>query len=251
MGKMKSKQYPSVTQTTTAEHIGMVKEIFGTITARYDFLNHFLSLGLDFFWRRFAVRHMHFFQTQRLLDVACGTGDLAMDAVSRYSPIKAVGLDFVKEMMDRAQPKLSKAGMADRIRLVQGDATWLPFAADSFDVVSIGFGIRNIPDRLRALQEMTRVTAPGGRVLVLEFTMPGNSILRAVHIFYLEQILPRLAKLFTANANAYLYLADSIRNFPPPNQFAAQMAEAGLTEVKKYPLTLGITCLFSGVKPSI
>jgi demethylmenaquinone methyltransferase/2-methoxy-6-polyprenyl-1,4-benzoquinol methylase len=248
---MKSKQYPSVTQATTAEHIGMVKEIFGTITERYDFLNHFLSLGLDFFWRRFAVRHMRFFQTQRLLDVACGTGDLAMDAASRYPLIKAVGLDFVKEMMDKAQPKLAKAGLAGRIRLVLGDATCLPFADDSFDVVSIGFGIRNIPDRLRALQEMTRVTAPGGRVLVLEFTVPSNRILRVLHIFYLEQILPRLAKSFTANAHAYIYLADSIKNFPPPDQFAALMAEAGLIEVQKYPLTLGITYLFSGTKPSI
>lgn len=250
MNKIKGKQYPSVTQATTAEHIGMVKEIFGTITERYDFLNHFLSLRRDFFWRRFAVRHMRFFQTQRLLDVACGTGDLAMDAASRYPHIEAVGLDFVPEMIVKAQPKLSKAGLDRRIRLVLGDATWLPFADDSFDVVSIGFGIRNIPDRLRALQEMIRVAAPGGQVLVLEMTVPGNRIFRALHIFYLEQILPRLARSFTANANAYIYLADSIKNFPPPDQFAALMAEAGLIEVKKYPLTCGITYLFSGVKPS-
>ncbi|MFH1638782.1 MAG: bifunctional demethylmenaquinone methyltransferase/2-methoxy-6-polyprenyl-1,4-benzoquinol methylase UbiE [Chloroflexota bacterium] len=248
---MKGKQYPSVAKATTAEHIGMVKEIFGTITERYDFLNHFLSLRRDFFWRRFAVQHMRFFQTQRLLDVACGTGDLAMDAALRYPYIEAVGLDFVKEMMVKARSKLSKAGLTRRIRLVLGDATGLPFADDSFDVVSIGFGIRNIPDRLRALQEMTRVAAPGGQVLVLEMTVPSNRNFRMLHIFYLEQILPRLARSFTANANAYIYLADSIKNFPPPDQFAALMAEAGLTEVKKYPLTLGITYLFSGVKPSI
>lgn len=245
---MTRKQYPSVAQATSAEHIGMVKEIFGTITERYDFLNHFLSLRRDFFWRRFAVRHMRFFQTQRLLDVACGTGDLAMDAAAHFPHIKAVGLDFVRAMMDKAKPKLARTGLAGRIRLIQGDATRLPFADGSFDVVSIGFGIRNIPDRLQALREMTRVTAPGGRVLVLEMAVPPGRIFRALHIFYLEQILPRLAKAFTANAQAYIYLADSIKNFPTPEHFTALMAEAGLTETKYYPLTFGITFLFSGVK---
>ena len=251
MGKMNGKHYPSVAQATTIEHIGMVKEIFGTITESYDFLNHFLSLGQDYFWRRFAVRQMRFFQTRHLLDVACGTGDLAMDAAAHFPHIEAVGLDFVKAMMDKAKPKLAGAGLASRIRLVQGDATKLPFAGDTFDVVSIGFGIRNIPDRLQALREMTRVTAPGGRVLVLEMAVPPGRIFRAVHIFYLEQVLPRLAKVFTANPQAYSYLADSIKNFPSPDQFCALMAQAGLCEIKKYPLTFGITYLFLGVKPSI
>lgn len=248
MKKLREKPYPSVSETTKAEHVGMVKEIFGTITERYDFLNHFLSLRRDISWRRFAVRRMRFFKTNRFLDVACGTGDLALDAVSRHSQIKATGLDFVKAMTDRARIKLEKGRIGNRIRLVRGDATFLPFADDSFDVAGIAFGIRNIPDRMEALREMTRVVAPGGQVLVLEMTLPRRRILHGLSLFYLEIILPRLARIFTGNPQAYIYLTDSIRHFPGPEQFSALMEEAGLTEVKKYALTFGITYLFSGTK---
>jgi demethylmenaquinone methyltransferase / 2-methoxy-6-polyprenyl-1,4-benzoquinol methylase len=248
MSKPGEKQYRSVSEATRAEHIGMVKEIFGTITGRYDFLNHFLSLRRDIAWRRFAVRHMRFFRTNRFLDVACGTGDLAIDAVSRYRHVEVAGLDFVREMLVKAHVKLKRGGYCSRIRLVMGDATVLPFADNSFDVACIAFGIRNIPDRTEALREMARVVTPGGQVMVLEMTVPRLRIFRQVHIFYLEKILPRLARAFTDNPGAYMYLADSIKNFPTPDQFAALMEKQGLREVKKYALTLGITHLFSGIK---
>ena len=248
MKQFRKKSYPSISEVTKTEHIGMVKEIFGTITERYDFLNHLLSLRRDVFWRRFAVRGMRFFKTGRLLDVACGTGDIAIAAAALHADIKAVGLDFVKEMTDKARIKTEKAGFGSRIRLVRGDATLLPFTDNSFDAALIAFGIRNIPDRREALREMRRVVVPGGRVMVLEMVLPRHRFFRSIYLFYLERILPRLARIFTGNPRAYIYLADSIKNFPSPEKFSALMEEAGLIGVKKYALTLGITYLFSGVK---
>jgi demethylmenaquinone methyltransferase/2-methoxy-6-polyprenyl-1,4-benzoquinol methylase len=248
MEKQAEKHYPSVADITKAEHVGIVKEIFGTITKRYDFLNHLLSLRRDVAWRRFAVKRMRFFNTYRFLDVACGTGDLAVEVAAHYPQTEISGLDFVGEMVVKARRKVEKKGLGSRIRLIKGDAVSLPFADDSFDVAAIAFGIRNIPDKLEALMEMARVVAPGGQVLVLEMTLPRFRILRGIYHFYLSRILPRLAHLLTGNPAAYLYLVDSIRNFPAPEEFSALMEESGLVNVKKYALTLGITYLFSGIK---
>ena len=248
MKKEKPKHYPSVAEISSDEHIGMVKEIFGTITNRYDFLNHFLSLRRDVAWRRFAVKKMRFLNTRRFLDIACGTGDLALDVAARYPHTQITGLDFVKEMLVLAGPKIEKKGLGSRVHLVEGDATALPFADSSFDVAAVAFGIRNIPDRLQALREMTRVVTPGGQVMVLEMVLPPNRMFRPVYHFYLSRILPRLARIFTGNPGAYHYLADSIKNFPAPDKFAALMTEAGLKDVKKYSLTLGVTYLFCGIK---
>lgn len=245
------KKYPSVQEATDTERIGMVKDIFKTIIRRYDFLNHFLSLRRDIAWRRFAVRRMHFFRTNRLLDAACGTGDLAIGALSRYPRVSVVGLDFVKEMLDAAALKTGKKNLSSRIEFVNGDATALPFAESSFDVAGIAFGIRNIPDRMGTLKEMARAVVPGGQVMVLEITPPRGIIIRGCYRFYLNRILPRLARAFTSNPAAYLYLADSVMNFPAPEQFATLMEEAGLTMVKKYPLTLGVTYLYTGIKPGL
>ncbi len=248
MKKHEKKLYPPVTGITKAEHIGMVKEIFGTITEKYDFLNHFLSLRRDVAWRRFAVKRMRFFNTHRFLDAGCGTGDLSIDVAAHNRNAKIFGLDLVREMTVKAKDKVGKKGLSRRIRLVRGDAVSLPFADGSFDVSAIAFGIRNIPDRTEAIREMARVVVPGGQVMVLEMTMPRQKAFRRIFNFYLGKILPRLAQIFTGDPGAYLYLADSIRNFPSPEEFSALMEEAGLVSVKKYALTLGITYLFSGTK---
>jgi len=238
-----------VSRVTKKEHVKMVKEIFGTITDRYDFLNHFLSLGWDILWRQAAVREMQFFKTYRLLDVACGTGDLGIEALRIYSDISVFGLDLVGEMMAKAQEKLAKKGFKGHFHLVRGDATTLPFRDESFDAVSIAFGIRNIPDRVEALKEMIRVSVPGGRIFVLEMTLPPHGFLRFINLFYLEKILPRLAAFFTKNPAAYVYLVDSIKNFPSPEVFSTQMARLGLVKVRRYALPPGITWLFIGEKP--
>jgi demethylmenaquinone methyltransferase / 2-methoxy-6-polyprenyl-1,4-benzoquinol methylase len=241
-------KYPSVKTVTHAERVGMVKEIFSTITSRYDFLNHFLSFGFDIGWRRFAVRKMRFFRTMRFLDVACGTGDLSLDAAKHQPAIRIDGIDFVPEMVLAAQVKLQDKGLTDRIAFLQGDALAIPFPDNAFDVAAIAFGIRNIPDRLKALEEMRRVVVPGGQVMVLEMTFIRRGPLRFPYYCYLNYLLPLMASLVSSNPAAYHYLADSIMNFPDPEAFARLMGQAGLKNVIVHPLTFGATCLHIGHK---
>jgi len=240
------KHYPPVTGIGRDEHVGMVREIFTSIPGRYDFLNHLLSLRRDVAWRRFAVRKMQFFDTYHLLDVATGTADLAIDAARRHPDIRVTGVDFVREMLARGRQKIASRGLADRIRLLQADAMALPFPDGSFDAVGIAFGIRNMPDRLRALREMRRVLVPGGRIFVLEMNAPQNRLWRGFFAPYLNRILPVIARTFSRNPAAYVYLVDSITHFPAPPAFLALMEEAGFGGMKRYSLTLGITCLYVG-----
>lgn len=243
------KRYALGEGVTDAERIGWVKEIFSTVFPRYDFLNHVLSVRRDIAWRRFAARKMRFFQTYRLIDVATGTGDLAIEAALSNPAIEVTGIDFVREMMELGRAKITKRKLSGRIRLLQGDALHLPFGEGEFDVAAMAFGIRNIPDRRVALQEMARVVVPGGQVMVLEMTYPRRPILRSVYGVYLRQVLPSVARLFSKNPEAYRYLADSIMSFPSPEMFSEKMEEVGLVEIKRYPLTLGATYLHVGLKP--
>ncbi len=242
------RKYPSVRQVTDQERIGMVKDIFSTITPRYDFLNHFLSLRRDIAWRRFTVKRMSFGMTHRFLDVASGTADLAIDAARRHPGISVTGIDFVKEMLDLGRTKIHQKGLAGRITLLQADALSLPFPDNTFDVAGIAFGIRNIPDRSRALKEMARVVVPGGQIMVLEMTFTRNWFSNLVYQTYLNRILPSISARFSRNPGAYHYLADSIMNFPPAAQFARMMEEAGMTQVRKHKLTFGATYLYEGIK---
>jgi demethylmenaquinone methyltransferase / 2-methoxy-6-polyprenyl-1,4-benzoquinol methylase len=250
MGKPAPEKYPQVKTITDQERIRMVKEIFSTITGKYDFLNRFLSLRRDVYWRKFTAEKMQFPQTNRYLDVACGTGDLSVAAAIKHPKIKVTGLDFVPEMVAAAKSKVQNKNLNDRITLMQGDALQLPFEDDSFDVTGIAFGIRNIPDRKRALSEMLRVTVPGGQVMILEMTFVQNRFFKMIYYVYLNYLLPAFAKLFSKNPAAYYYLADSIMNFPPPDEFAKIMEGAGMVNVEKYPLTFGITWLHVGEKRS-
>ncbi len=249
MAKRIKRRYRPVHEMTPSEQVGMVREVFATIPRRYDFLNRFFSLRRDVAWRRFAVRKMRFFKTLRFLDVATGTADLAVETVRRHPPVRVAGLDFVLEMMAVGRQKIRRNKMADRIGLIQGDALFLPFDDNIFDVAAIAFGIRNIPDRRRALEEMKRVVVPGGQVMALEMNFPRHALFRRFYDLYLNHLLPRMARLFSRNPAAYRYLGDSIKEFPSPNKFAHLMAEVGLTGIEKYSLTLGITYLYIGVNP--
>ena len=232
------------------ERIRMVRHIFSTITGKYDFLNHFLSLRQDIVWRKSAVRRMRFFKTFRLLDVATGTGDLAMEAAYTHPGIRITGLDFVKEMLQAGKKKIREQGLSSRIDLIRGDALNIPFTEETFDVASIAFGIRNIPDKVAALREMVRVVAPGGRVMVLEMTFPRLPLITRFYDLYLNRLLPLLAGLFSPNPEAYRYLGDSIMNFPTTDHFLALMKEAGLVHLGMQSMTLGISRLFTGQKPA-
>lgn len=240
------RNYPRVGRLSGAEHREIVREIFATIPDGYDLLNRVLSLRRDVAWRRFAVKKMRFFRTRRLLDLATGTADLAMAAALAYPEIKVLALDLVPEMIRKGQRKVAGKGCHDRIQLLQGDACLLPVADGAVDVAAIAFGIRNIPDRLRTLREMIRVVVPGGQVMVLEMHLPEKAAVRGGYLLYLNHVLPRIARCFTKNPAAYSYLSDSIISFPPPAGFAGLMKEAGLREIRQYPLTLGTTWLHIG-----
>jgi demethylmenaquinone methyltransferase/2-methoxy-6-polyprenyl-1,4-benzoquinol methylase len=249
MKKSENNKYPSVKKVSDTERIGMVKEIFSTITGKYDFLNHLLSLRRDVVWRRFAIKKMRFFRTNRFLDVACGTGDLSINACLKHRHIKAFGVDFVFPMVMVGKKKIEKKGLSGQLNFMQGNALRLPFHDDAFDVTGMAFGIRNIPDRTKALREMLRVTVPGGQIMILEMTFIQNRFFKLFYYIYLNYLLPLMAKVFSKNAAAYYYLADSIMNFPSPEEFAKIMQDTGMSEVKIYPLTFGITYLFIGKKP--
>jgi len=251
--KTVKKSYPPVTEVSRKRHAEIVHEIFKTIPEGYDLLNRVLSLRRDVAWRKFTVRKMRFFQTKRLLDLATGTADLALEAVSIQSDIEVVGLDFVREMMLRGKEKIWRGehgAAAPRISFLQGDARDLPLRSQTFDVVSMAFGIRNIPvrDRHIVLQEMMRCVVPGGQVMILEMHLPEHRYIRPLYHAYLKHFLPRIAALLTNNPAAYYYLADSIANFPSPSSFASLMAVAGLQEIVQYPLTMGTTFLHIGRK---
>ncbi len=233
-----------------ADRVKTVKEIFSTVTDRYDFLNHLLSLRRDIAWRRFTVRRMRFFKTYRFLDVATGTADLAIEATRRHPSIQSVGLDFIQAMIDLGVRKVLDRDLANRVQLLRGDALALPFPDRSFDVAAIAFGIRNIPDRSLALREMKRVVVPGGQVVVLEMTFPGSSPFQRFYHFYLHRILPRIGGSLSTNPAAYEYLTDSIMDFPAPEVFQRQMEEIGLIAVERHSFDFGITCLHIGRVPS-
>jgi demethylmenaquinone methyltransferase/2-methoxy-6-polyprenyl-1,4-benzoquinol methylase len=242
------KKYPPVREVTDEERILMVKEIFSTVTGRYDFLNHFLSLRRDIAWRRFTVGKMSFSGTGRFLDVATGTADLALAAARKYPGITVAGLDFMDEMLRAGQAKVARRGLSGRIQLLRGDALTLPFPDNSFDVAAMAFGIRNIPDKTRALAEMMRVVAPGGRIMVLEMTFTRNWFSSLLYHTYLNRILPLLARTFSLNPKAYYYLADSIMNFPSPAQFSRLMEDAGMVDLERHKLTFGAAYLYVGRK---
>ena len=242
-------KYPPIDQIDNVERIRLVKDIFTTITAKYDFLNHFLSLRRDVAWRRFAVRQMRFFNTHRFLDVATGTSDLAIEGALSYPDIRVTGVDFVKEMLDQGVKKVKSRGLSRRMDLMKGDALHLPFPDNSFDAAAIAFGIRNIPDKAGALKEMTRIVVAGGQVLVLEMIFPQIPLFKQLYDLYLNRILPLLAGAFSPNPEAYHYLGESIMNFPSVKGFAGIMKDAGLVDIEVHSLTLGICHLFIGHKP--
>ena len=242
-------KYSLTDQIRDTDRIDMVKDIFSTITGKYDFLNHFLSLRRDIFWRRFAVGQIRLFKTYRFLDVATGTCDLAIEAAIHYPDTHVTGLDFAKAMLDQGRRKVINGGLSRKIDVIQGDALHLPFPQDTFDAIGMAFGIRNIPDKLTALNELRRVVVPGGNVLILELTLPNSGYFHRCYDLYLKRLLPLAAAVFSPNPEAYQYLGDSIMNFPSVEGFARIVQRAGWVDVRAYALTLGICRLFVGRKP--
>ena len=244
----KQKEYPSVQEMNDEQRIGIVKDIFASVTDKYDFLNRFLSGRRDVAWRKRAVSEMKFFNTNRFLDVATGTGDLALDCANTYQDVQVTGVDFVEEMVNNGLKKVDKQNLEHRVELKWGDATNIDYIDDTFDVTAIAFGIRNIPNKEKALSEMKRIIVPNGQIMVLELTTPEPGFWRRTYSFYLNGVLPKLAKWFTKNPAAYEYLADSIMNFTTRGEFLDLMESIGLKNCRAIPLTFGVCTLYIGQK---
>jgi demethylmenaquinone methyltransferase/2-methoxy-6-polyprenyl-1,4-benzoquinol methylase len=222
--------------------------MFTSIARRYDFLNHALSLNIDRRWRRDLIAALNVARGEVVLDVATGTGDVAIELARRTQASSIAGLDPSPGMLAVAQEKLSAAGTAEgRIQLVEGDALALPFPDASFDVVTIAFGLRNLPDYERGVNEMARVLRPGGRLAVLEF-LPPAGIARLVFRSYIATILPVVGRAISGSPEAYRYLASSIGSFIPAEDVRSLLAGAGLEAVTTRRLTAGIAGLHRGVK---
>ncbi len=234
-----------------AEQTRLVKTIFTNIAGRYDLINRLISMGQDRWWRRVTARWAtaptpRVRPTGRYLDVATGTGDLAL-ALGRARPgAEVVGLDLNQKMLAVGA---DKAGRAGGVRLVQGDAFHLPFPDNAFDGVTICFGVRNLPDHLAGLREMARVVRPGGRVCVLETHWPRSPFFRGIYDLYFRRLIPRAARLLTGDDVSYKYLVDSTLDFPPAQDFIKVMKLAGLDQVIYRPLTMGTVALYVGIKP--
>jgi demethylmenaquinone methyltransferase/2-methoxy-6-polyprenyl-1,4-benzoquinol methylase len=234
-----------VTEPTT----DLVAPAFGTgamfdrIAARYDTMNRVLSFGLDRGWRRRTVRALQLGDAPRVLDLATGTGDLAVDIARIHPDATVIGLDPSREMLAIAQRKLAGRGLAGRVTLVRGDAQHLPYRDHDMDAATIAFGIRNVPDRLAALREMARVVRPGGRVAILELGEPRRGLMARAARFHTRHVVPRLGALLSG-AREYRYLQRSIAAFPPSAEFASLMDRAGLHVIEVVPLTFGVCTLY-------
>lgn len=230
-----------------------VKRMFGEIAPRYDFLNHLLSMQTDRYWRRKTVRRVPPRGDAPILDVCTGTGDLALAyyrASTEGTPI--VGADFCPQMLERAESKAQRARASDRISFVEADAQHLPFPSDHFQIVSVAFGLRNIADPDQGLREMARVCAPGGKVAVLEFSMPRRQPFRSLYGWYFRNVLPRIGRLFAKSGDdAYHYLPETVQAFPEREALAARMEAAGLCDVTFTSLTMGVAMLYVGGKPRL
>lgn len=219
-----------------------VRAMFAAIAPKYDLNNRLHSLWQDQMWRRYAVRQAAVKPTDRVLDVACGTGDLT-EAFARGGAAEVAGLDFTAEMLDVARVKAPRnlGPLAGRVRYQQGDAQALPFGDAEFDVVSIAFGIRNVQDPAKALREFRRVLRPGGRLVVLEFAEPGLAPVRWFNDLYCRRIMPVTATWISGDrSGAYRYLPKSVATFIPEQQFAGMLKDAGFADVRITHLSLGI-----------
>ncbi len=228
-----------------------VHDVFSHIAKQYDVMNSVLSFNQHKWWRRFAMNKMDVFPGAVCLDVASGTGDWAIAlAHAAGDRGKVTGLDFCQEMLDVAEPKLVKEGVRGRVTMMQGDAMQLPFHDNSFDFVTIGFGLRNMPDLRQVLREMMRVAKPGAKVVCLELSKPAWKPFRALYYAYFYHILPFFGKLVVGKSEPYRWLPESLIAFPDRRKLADIFSEVGLQRVEDYALTGGICALHIGYKPS-
>ncbi|MCB0700022.1 MAG: bifunctional demethylmenaquinone methyltransferase/2-methoxy-6-polyprenyl-1,4-benzoquinol methylase UbiE [Chitinophagales bacterium] len=224
-----------------------VADMFNNIAGKYDFLNHFLSLGIDKGWRKKAIAEIAKIQPNLILDVATGTGDLAI-AASKLNPEKITGVDIAEQMLEVGRKKLKERGLDELITLSKGDSEALPFDNGEFDAITCAYGVRNFEHLHAGLREMSRVMREGGKLAVLEFSRPKSFPMKQLYQLYFKYILPAFGKVVSKHSRAYSYLHESAMAFPEGDDFCIILEECGFKDAKAQPLTFGITTLYTAIK---
>ncbi len=222
-------------------------KMFNNISHRYDFLNHFLSLGIDKIWRKNAIRLLKPLQPQTILDVATGTGDFAVQAMS-LKPRKVTGIDISEGMLAMGRKKINRLGLSEKVELLKGDSENLQFGDNTFDAATVGFGVRNFEDLEKGLSEIRRVLRPGAMLVVLEFSRPRKFPMRQLYNFYFKNILPGLGRFISSDKSAYTYLPESVEVFPDGTDFEKILGKVGFKETSCKPLTFGISSIYTARK---
>lgn len=224
-----------------------VAEMFDSISGKYDFLNHFLSLGIDIRWRKKAIKMLADLNPKQILDIATGTGDFAIESL-KLNPDKVIGVDISEGMLNVGRVKMKKRGYADIIDMQSGDSENLHFDDNKFDAVIVAFGVRNFENLEKGLSEMNRVLRPGGRAIILEFSKPTVFPFKQLYNFYFRWILPKIGKVVSKDNAAYTYLPESVNEFPYGDDFLKILEKTGYKNTKCKPLTLGISSIYVGEK---
>lgn len=225
-----------------------VADMFNNIAGKYDFLNHTLSMGIDKGWRKKAIRKLSEINPVHILDVASGTGDLAIAAARQLPDVQVMGVDIAAQMLEVGKVKIREGGLAERITMQVADSEALPFADGAYDAVMCAYGVRNFENLEKGLQEMARVTRKGGRVAILEFSQPAGFPVKHLFAFYFKYILPLLGKIVSRHSTAYTYLPESVMAFPEGKHFCEILTRCGFHDARAVPLTFGITTLYIAEK---
>jgi demethylmenaquinone methyltransferase/2-methoxy-6-polyprenyl-1,4-benzoquinol methylase len=224
-----------------------VAQMFNSIAGKYDFLNHFLSAGVDIYWRKKAIGLLQKSKPKQILDIATGTGDFAIEAL-KVDPDKITGIDISEGMLAVGREKLQKRGLTHKIELFSGDSENLQFDANTFDAVTAAFGVRNFENLEKGLSEMNRVLKPGGRVVILEFSKPTAFPMKQAYNFYFKNILPVFGKVISKDQSAYTYLPESVQAFPDGKAFLAILDKVGFKQTQWQSLTFGICSIYTAIK---
>jgi len=225
-----------------------VASMFNSIAGKYDFMNRFLSAGIDVQWRKKAIKQLTELHPKLVLDVATGTGDVAIMTHEMLKPEKIIGIDISQGMLDAGKKKVEKLGLSNSIELQPGDSETINYPDNTFDAITVAFGVRNFENLEKGLSEMLRVLKPGGKLVILEFSRPKQTGFKSLYNLYMNIVAPGFGKFFTKNREAYQYLNESVQAFPERENFIRIMEQAGYTGTYFKPLSLGICCIYCGSK---
>jgi len=234
--------------SSSLEKKQQVAGMFNKIAKRYDFLNRLLSGGIDINWRKKAIAQLKELKPKTVLDVATGTADVALMTYKALKPAKIIGIDISDGMLELGRKKIEKQGLQQVIELFNGDSEKINYPDNSFDAVTVAFGVRNFQNLEQGLQEMLRVLKPGGKLVVLEFSKPKQTAFKGLYNFYMKTVAPKAGSMFAHNKDAYQYLNDSVQAFPEREQFTEVMKQTGYTNIYFKTLTMGICCIYCGSK---